>query len=223
MVVVKRTPDFAKSIREGWDLYVENFGLCFFASLVAMILSVFFILIPPMHVGLFQIMLRLQRKDPERPRVSDIFNGFRFFLPSFLAMLILIVSVAVVVPILGVIPMVGQMLELLLCILFFPMAFFSGFLIADGKTSIDDAVVCPIKLLATGSFWMFALISCVACAGVSVLGVAVVIIGIFITQPLCWAVIASAYSQMVDDEKPAPPEDVDEPEDADTPEPAPEM
>ena len=78
--------NFGDWIKEGFDLYKDNLGLLILASLIAFLLSVVSlgILSGPMSAGLISILLRLRDGDPTPPAVGDVFQGFQFFLPSFL-------------------------------------------------------------------------------------------------------------------------------------------
>lgn len=199
MVAIKRAPSFSKSFSEGMKLYTDNFGVCFLATLVWWLLSAFALTMPPLSVGLFSIFLRLKRKDEQVPTVGDLFKGFESFLPSLVAVApsfcnsILVTITAFIffpfaLPFLLLMPVLSLVFPLVCC------------MIADGETDLGTVSVGQLKLLQEKAVWMFMLIAVVVIVVSSIVGAIVAGIGFLFTIPLPFAVMASAYSQMVDDD-----------------------
>ena len=78
--------DLGDWIKDGFDLYKNNFGILVLASLIAIILSgaTFGILAGPMCAGMILITLKLHDNADEKAELGDLFRGFTFFLQSFL-------------------------------------------------------------------------------------------------------------------------------------------
>jgi len=64
----------------------------------------------PMTVGFFLVIQRLIKNDPVKPQAGDIFKGFDFFVQSLLLFIILLALGFL----LGIIPVVGQIVGFLL-------------------------------------------------------------------------------------------------------------
>jgi len=80
---------FGEWVSAAFDLYKQNFGILVLASLVALLLSAvsFGILAGPMMAGLALITLGIVDKK-EQKRVGELFDGFNYFLQSFLFVLV---------------------------------------------------------------------------------------------------------------------------------------
>src|SRR5665811_2099131 len=72
--------------KKGFQQYKENIPILIPASFIVLILTVASagILAGPMLSGLLIITLGLQEGGEPKPKVSDLFSGFGFFLHSFL-------------------------------------------------------------------------------------------------------------------------------------------
>ena len=92
--------DIGCEIGRGWAVFKENMVLLILASLVAMLVGVLscFILMGPMLAGMFLIVQRLLKNDPEKPKVGDTFKGFEYFVDTFLCILAIGIIVGILAP-----------------------------------------------------------------------------------------------------------------------------
>ncbi|MDD3545624.1 MAG: hypothetical protein PHG96_09750 [Kiritimatiellae bacterium] len=104
--------DIGSEFSRGWKLFKENMGLLVVAGLLAGLLTIVTcgLLSGPMTVGFFLVIQRLIKNDPVKPQAGDIFKGFDFFVQSLLLFIILLALGFL----LGIIPVVGQIVGFLL-------------------------------------------------------------------------------------------------------------
>ena len=81
--------------REGWELIKADYWLLFAISIVGgMIAGIsFYVLIGPMVCGIFYCYLN--RIDGRRVTFDDLWNGFKFFWPSLLVTIVIVVPIVV--------------------------------------------------------------------------------------------------------------------------------
>jgi hypothetical protein len=187
------TNKFGDWIKEGFDLYKTNFGALILPSLIAFLLSVVTlgILSGPMFSGLILIVLKLRDGGHPAPTAGDVFQGFQFFLPSFLFCIVWGIILSVASLILGLIPCLGQVLSICFCLAASAFLMFGLFLIVDKKMDFWPASMASIEKVKPG-FFPFLGLSVVA----SILGQIGAIacgIGIFLTLPLYFTILAVTY------------------------------
>ncbi len=185
--------NFGDWIKEGFNLYKDNLGMLVIAFLIALILSICTagILFGPMSAGMIVIVMKLLKKEQRLPNIGDVFQGFQFFLPSFLFMLIWGVISAIIVMILVFIPCVGPLLNLAFVLLLGTSLMFALFLIVDQKmdfwtaSKTSFAMVQPSFFPFLGLFFVTGIlgqIGSIACG-----------VGIVLTMPLYYTILGVAY------------------------------
>lgn len=194
--------DIGEAFAEGWDVFKQNLGLCILSALVAAIMSgvTCGIGAGAMVVGVNIVMLRLLRKDSDKPTVGSIFDGFRSFGSSFVTLFIFpallsLVLFLVSTPLLLI--ALGGGLGLVVNIVMYAMLAFSMLLIADRKVGFTGVVEEMLKLVKDKRFYKFCIIYFLAML-LSFSGIIVCGIGILFTAPLGAMVMAAAYNQMAD-------------------------
>lgn len=170
---------------EGWKLYKRHPATFFFASLVGALICIppaFLFFAAPLYAGLYYMALKAMRG--EKPRIRDIFKGFRRYwgalflwwlsLIAFLVLCSTTVGVFVV-PLLWAISMLA-----------FP-------LLIDEREDVGSALGTTFQVVFTwknwARFWLYGLVvPLVACLG----GLGF-FFGLFITVPLAVCVQVIAY------------------------------
>lgn len=173
-------------LQAGFELYKENFVLLLVVNLVAMVVSgiTFGILAGPMTAGVVIVTLSLIDGKEPKPVIGDVFKGFEVFLPSFLYMLILIVISALASLI---IPGASIIVSYILATL----TVFTMFFIVEDRMEFWPAIVRSYNIVKT-NFWPF--LGLVVVAGIlSSVGGILCCIGMILTAPLYYCVIAIAY------------------------------
>jgi hypothetical protein len=186
---------FGDWIQKGFDLYKANLGVLILANLLAVVVSLFTvgILAGPMAAGVILVTLALLDKKEPKPEVGDVFKGFGYFLPSFLFFLLLMVAILVGSIILGVIPCLGQILSLLYVYGIQALVMFALYNIVDKKMELMPAIQASVNLVKL-NFWPFlgfavvaailGSVGCIACG-----------IGVVVTAPLYYCILAVAYRE----------------------------
>ncbi|MBF0528187.1 MAG: hypothetical protein HQK55_02720 [Deltaproteobacteria bacterium] len=183
-------------IQGGISLYKENLPVLVLASLVAVGLSVVTgaILAGPMMAGLVYIALALYDQQTPKPQVGDVFKGFRYFLNSFLFVLVWGLGTTVASAILHVIPIIGQLAGMILSLLVPAVLMFSLFLIVERDTPFWPASMESIAVVRT-NFWPFVgfgvLLTIISSIGALAFGV-----GIIFTLPLALCINVVAYREV---------------------------
>jgi hypothetical protein len=184
---------FGDWIKEGFDLYKNNLGLLILSSLIAFLLSgvTLGILSGPMYAGLIGIVLRLRDGDPTPPVVGDVFQGFQFFLPSFLFGIVWGAIMVAGCLILVIIPCLGQLLSVCLVVAASAFLMFGLFLIVDRKMDFWPASMASIEKVKPTFFPYLGL--AVVAGVIGQIGALACGIGACITMPIYFAIIAEAY------------------------------
>jgi uncharacterized membrane protein len=182
---------------KGFRLYRENLLLLIAASFVALTLSFFSagILAGPMLSGLLLLMLLLLRRKTPKPELSDVFEGFRFFLNAgvfFFGWGLLVSSVSLI---LLLIPGIG-----LLVVLFFIYAsqallMFGPFLIVDQGMDFREASLKSVKRVKS-EFWPFLSVSAVA-GVIGSIGLLAFGVGVIVTFPIQACILTVAYESVM--------------------------
>ena len=187
---------FGEWIEKGFNLYKENIGALILVSLLAGVLSAvtFGILAGPMMAGLTLIVLGLFDKKEPKPEVGRLFDGFNYFLNSFLFILVWGVIIFVASLILSFLPVVGQLASIFLAYAAQALLMFGIFLIVDKKMEFWPASMESINKVKT-NFWPFLGLSAVASI-IGSIGVLVCIVGIVVTFPIQFCILTVAYREV---------------------------
>lgn len=184
--------DFGAEIGKSWDLYKGKMGLFIVANLLATLIGFLTcgILTAPLLAGVYMINRRVLKEDPNQPTPGDVFKGFDLFAQS----LILTILVFLVVLILGLIPVIGQIIAIFCgAVLSWGMAF-----VVYENLSAVDALKKLWQLISSGKFTMPLLFGVVAGliggAGSLLCGV-----GAFFTLPLSSIMVTCAYHTIFED------------------------
>ena len=194
---LKSGANLGNSFNRGWAVYKKNFLPIFLATLLAFVIGGVScgICIAPLLCGVFAMILTALRSNDAKLNVGDVFKGFQKFLPAFVACLVLGAISSIANAVLMVIPIVGWIALIVVCYAVAPaVTVWSLMLVADQDASIGDAIVVPLKLLGDKRFWSVVLVSFVA-GIVGGLGAIALGIGILVTLPLAYCIIAAAYEE----------------------------
>ena len=187
---------FGEWIEKGFNLYKENIGALILVSLLAGVLSAvtFGILAGPMMAGLTLIILGLFDKKEPKPEVGRLFDGFNYFLNSFLFILVWGIIIFMASLILAFLPVVGQLASIFLAYTAQALLMFGIFLIVDKKMDFWPASMESINKVKT-NFWPFLGLSVVASI-IGSIGVIVCIVGIVVTFPIQFCILTVAYREV---------------------------
>jgi uncharacterized membrane protein len=187
--VMSKEIDLAKCFGEGWKLYKNNLGILILSSLLAAVVGSFTcgILYPPMFVGLFLIIDRLMKQDPEKPVAGDIFKGMSKLAPALICYIIFIV----VITIACAVPVVGQIAALVAT----PLMMFAFLYITFEDMDAIEAIKRVFQELFSGKLLMPVVIGVLAGMAGSV-GAIACVIGIFVTMPFTPVVYMITYREM---------------------------
>lgn len=188
--------DLGNWIKDGFDLYKDNFGVLVLASLIAIILSgaTLGILAGPMCAGMILITLKLYDKGDEKAEIGDLFKGFNFFLQSFLFIIVWGILLFVPSAILCIIPFLGLFASICLQVAAAACLMFALFLIVDKKMDFWPASMESFNLVKT-DFWPFLGLSLVA-GILGYIGIILFGIGVFLTLPIYFCVVTVAYRKV---------------------------
>lgn len=210
-------------LKNGWELVKDQYWLFVGISAVAAIIGgavPLGILLGPMMCGQYLTFFKKRRGEPIE--FGTLFKGFDFFGPSLVATLLHIVPIlAVVIPayfifyISMVVSMVAQQgndpnpaamfgimgafllfwLVVMVVVIFISIGFtFSYPLIVDRKLQGMDAVKLSFKA-AMANFWRLLGMSILSSL-LTIAGVVLCYVGVFLVFPIVYATIASAYEQV---------------------------
>ncbi len=173
---------------EGWKLYKRHPVTFFFASLLGSLICIppaFLFFAAPLYAGLYYMALKVMRG--EKPRIRDIFKGFRRYWGAlFLWWLSLIAFIVLCTTGIGILvtPLVWA-----ISMLAFP-------LLIDERKGVGSAFDTAFKTVFTwkncARLWLYGL----AVPLVSCLGVLGFFFGLFITVPLAVCVQVIAYRDL---------------------------
>lgn len=181
--------DFGGWMQEAFNLYKNNFVVLLLVNLIAMALSslTLFILSGPLYAGVVIVTLSLLDGTTPKPQAGDVFKGFQFFLPSFLLMLVVLGASMLVGMVLGPLSSVATWV-------LSTLTMFSIFLIVEKKMDFWPSIVASYEMVKE-SFWVL-LALVVVSSIVSTLGFIACCVGIFVTMPFYYCVLAVAYRKM---------------------------
>lgn len=190
-----RTPEvrFSDWIERGFELFKANAGLLIVVNLLAAIISLLTlgILAGPMSAGVVLVTLALLDRREPKPEVGMVFKGFDFFLPSFLFFLVFTVGLVLVSFLLSSIPCLGSLLSLALSLAVATFTAFGQYLIVDRKMDFWMAAKASYNMIK-GNFWPFLGFVVVLSLIVQV-GAMLCCVGLLVTLPLYWCMLAVAF------------------------------
>lgn len=187
---------FSEWIEKGFNLYKENFGILILASLLAGVLSMMSIgiLVGPMLAGVILITLGLFDKKEPKPQVGKLFDGFNYFLNSFLFVLVWGIILIMASFILAILPVIGQFASLFLVYAVQTLLMFGLFLIVDKRMDFWPASMESFNKVKT-NFWpllgLFVVSSIIGSIGVIACAV-----GVVVTLPIHFCILTVAYREV---------------------------
>ena len=188
-------------VEKGFQQYKENISILIPASFIALLISVCSagILAGPMLSGVLIITLGLLDRQAPKPKVSDLFRGFRFFLHSLLFVMVWGIVASAGALILLPLPGVGQLAALFYAYVVQAFLMFGPFLIVDRNMDFRSASVASFQTVKS-NFWSFLSVSAVASV-IGSIGTILFGIGIVITAPLQACILTVAYRAVFGDGK----------------------
>jgi uncharacterized membrane protein len=220
----RKAVDPVQCLKNGWELIKDQYWLFVGMTLVGLLIGQFVplgILLGPMMCGLYMAFFKKRRGEPIE--FGILFKGFDFFGPSLIATLLHFLPImAIVIPayIFFYVSMVLSMvaaqggndpnpaamfgimggfllfwLFVVVVIIFISIGFtFSYPLIVDRKLQGFDAVKLSFKG-AMANFWRLLGMSILSSL-LTMCGLLICYVGIFLVFPIVYAAIASAYEQV---------------------------
>ena len=181
-----------KNLQNSIDLYLNNFGIIFIATLVASILSVISIgiLTGPLFGGLMVLNLKILR---DRPVVlNEIFAHFSKLLPT----LILSLVSGICSFIAGKIPFIGPFVSIVWSPFILIITSFAIILVIEKEFTPIAAVKEGIAYFKTDPLviWIYALIASI----LSAIGLIIFGIGVLLTIPFATICMSVAYHEYSD-------------------------
>ena len=216
---LKRGAGVGSTFNRGLEIYKKNFVPLLVATLLAVIVGCITcgICAAPLFCGLFAMILTVLRDKEATLRAGDVFKGFQKFLPAFVSCLVIGAINSIVCSVLAVVPILGWIAIIVIGYAALPaVVFWAQLLVADQNASIGDAIIVPLKLLGDKRFWSIVLVAFVACL-LGSLGAIACGVGLFVTLPFAYCMIAAAYEEAYADEAPAAPAPAAAPAADDTP------
>lgn len=188
---------FGEWIQQGWELYKSNIGVWIVASLLALVISAasLGILAGPMMAGLVWMALAMVEQKELKPQVGDVFRGFDYFLQSFLFCLVWGVIVMAASLLLNLIICVGAFIAIALSLAVQTGLMFGLFLIVDQKIQFWPASMQSFALVKPNFFPLLGLY--LVASIISSLGAIACGIGVIVTMPLLYCILAVAYRNVV--------------------------
>ncbi len=201
--------------REAWQMIKPQFGMILIISLVGMLIGgMFSIVMGSMLCGIYLVLFDVQ--EGRTAKFERLFKGFQFFLPAFLVWLLFVLPIVVMI-VLVYLPMLGMaisgaqmdesevmtfvigalLVEIVFAIFmvcFHTLLLFSFPLIVDKRLSALQAVKLSIKAVwqnLSGVATLFGVGFLV-----SVAGMLLFCVGIYLTIPLILASTVVAYRKV---------------------------
>ncbi len=183
-------------IEKGFQLYKNHFGILVLAMLLVFVLSVVSlgILLPPLMLGFMLLTLGLATGRSPNPPVTEIFTGFRFFVPALLFFLVWGIIMILGSAILSVFPFIGQLASLLFCYALQALLLFGLFLIGDKDMGFWEASTESMERVKP-DFWPFLGLTVIA-GLIGGLGAIVLGIGVIFTVPIQICILTVAYQEV---------------------------
>lgn len=184
---------FGDWLRQGYDLYKANWQILLVVNLIAMAIGIVTagILSGPMSAGVALVTLALLDKKSPAPEVGDVFKGFDYFLPSFLFVLVFGYGLAAVSMVLSFIPCLGSILSIFFSLAVATAVMFGLLLIVDKKMDFWPAAQASYSMVKSNFWPYFGLL--VVASLIAQAGMLLCFVGIVITAPLYFTILAVAY------------------------------
>jgi uncharacterized membrane protein len=184
---------FGRWIEEGFSLYKSNFTTLILAALILVLLSglTMLILLPPLTAGLILLTLRIMDGETPPPGFGAVFNGFSFFLNALLFMLVWTGVCLLGMAMVGWFPVIGHLAALFFSYALQALLVFGMFLIVDRNMGFWEASTVSMDTVKPG-FWPFLGLTIVASV-IGGIGAIAFGIGIVLTLPLGFCILAVAY------------------------------
>jgi hypothetical protein len=184
---------FGDWIGRGFDIYKQNLGLLVLSSLVATLVSVVSlgILGGPMMAGMILITLHLVDGKPGKPEVGWVFQGFSYFLQTFLLFLVWGAILFGISMLLNMIICVGSLAAMVINYVMNALLCLAVFLVVDRRMAFWPASMLSMQTVKT-SLWP--MVGYVIVAGlIGAVGLVACGIGIFFTIPITTVLLTIAY------------------------------
>ena len=194
---LKQGVGVGSTFNRGMEVYKKNFVPLLVATLLAVVIGGITcgICAAPLFCGLFAMILTALRNKEATLRIGDVFKGFQRFLPAFVSCLVIGAVNSIVCSILAVVPILGWIAIIVIGYAALPaVVLWAQLLVTDQNASIGDAILVPLKLLGDKRFWSVVLVAFVACL-LGSLGAIACGIGIFVTLPFAYCMVAAAYEE----------------------------
>lgn len=184
---------FGEWMEKGFNIYKDNFGLLILAALIVFVLTVCTagILAGPMAIGMITIILGLLDGRTPKPQVGDVFEGFKFFLHSFLFCLVWFVVMIAITSLLMLVPCVGPLLSIFVSFAIQALIMFGLFIIYEHKMDFYAASIASINKVKA-NFWPFLGFSIIT-GIIGGIGSMVCLVGAIFTMPIQICMVAVAY------------------------------
>lgn len=185
--------EYVKNIQQSFNLYLKNFGLLLLASLISGAISFISlgILAGPVIGGVLILGIKLNRG--EKGELNEVFSHFDQFLPTLIATLLLWGAV-LVFNIIGVIPVIGRMINFVVSPALTIVYFLAIGFIVDQKMRPIDAIKRGIDYFAAEpiQLWLYSLVMLF----IGSIGSIIFIVGVILTMPLAMLGMSIVYQQL---------------------------
>jgi len=171
-------------IGQGWDLVKSDMGSYILLSLIFLVLTsaVPVVLHGPLIAGMH--IFTTKKLLGRRAEVADLFTGFNFFLPTFVASLLIALFVSI-----------GMILCIIPGLVLTAMYTFTYLFIVDKRMDFWAAMQASHEVVRRDyfGFTMFVVLMLL----VNLLGLLCCVVGLLVTVPATWAAITVAYNEIV--------------------------
>ena len=185
--------DIIKNIKQGFQIYLKNFGLLVLASAIAGVITLvsFGVLAGPIIGGL--LLLGLKLIHGEKGELKEIFAHFDQFLPTLVATLILWAA-SLVFYIIGIIPLIGWITNLVVSPVLFMLYFLTNGFIVEQKMEPIQAIKRSIDCFAADwlQLWLYSLVMLI----IGGIGSIIFGVGVVLTIPLGLIGMALVYQEL---------------------------
>lgn len=196
---VQANEKFGEWIERGWRLFKANATVLILSYLVffAITLLTGGILAGPMMAGLILVTLRLARASEPEPEVKVVFEGFQYFLQTFLYVLVIFALVLAAFLLVGWVPCVGQVLVPLIGVAVGTATMFALFLIVDKNMEFWPATLLSWKTVKPQflPFLGFMFVTLLMASA----GVIACCVGVVVTGPMAFCMMTVAYLDVFED------------------------
>ena len=183
-------------LEQGFNLYKNNMATLTVAALLVVLLSAVTlgILAGPLLAGFILMLLRMKDGTEPKPEIGDVFQGFPFFLQTFLFLLVYVVVDLVASTILAVVPLFGFLASLFFSVALGTVALFTMFLIVDKRMDFWPAFMKSFETVKA-NFWMFLAFNAILQVAM-VVGMMLCGVGLIFALPFAYAAVAIAYREI---------------------------